>query len=154
MAEEIYDTTPDREIVNIRDVHADRDTVFRAWTDPEHLQNWWGPNGFTNTFHEFDLRPGGKWRFNMHGPDKGHYSNECEFIKIIPPKLIAWTRHSKPLFQIAAIFDEISPDITRVTFKMLFSSPEECNKLKSFAPEKNEENLDRLEEELNRMRSN
>ena len=108
MSVEIYNAPPDCEIVNTRDVPADRETVFRAWTDPEHLKNWWGPNGFTNTFHEFDLRPGGKWSFTMHGPDKGHYSNECEFIKIIPPEFIAWTRHSKPLFQIAARFDEIS----------------------------------------------
>jgi hypothetical protein len=75
-------------------------------------------------------------------------SNECEFTKITPPE------HSKPLFQIVAGFDEISKDSTRITFKMLFSSAEECNKLKSFAPEKNEENLDRLEEELKRMMTN
>jgi uncharacterized protein YndB with AHSA1/START domain len=34
--------------------------VYQAWTNPNHLKNWWGPNGFTNTFNEFDLRPGGK----------------------------------------------------------------------------------------------
>ena len=151
MSEEIYITAPDREIVNIREVHFNRELVFRAWTEPEHLKNWWGPNGFTNTFHEFDLRPGGKWTFTMHGPDKGHYSNEAEFLKIVPPEFIAWTRHSKPLFQITVRFEEISKDITRVTFKMLFSSAGECSKLKSYAPEKNEENLDRLEEELRRM---
>jgi uncharacterized protein YndB with AHSA1/START domain len=154
MPEEIYTTTPDCEIVNVRDVHADRNTVFRAWTDPEYLIKWWGPSGFTNTFHEFDLRPGGKWRFTMHGPDKGNYPNECEFIKIILPEQIAWTRHSKPLFQILVNFDEISKDVTRITFKMLFSLAEECKKIRAFAPEKNEENLDRLEDELKRMTTN
>lgn len=35
-----------------------------------HLKNWWGPDGFTNTFHEFNLRPNGKWILTMHGPEK------------------------------------------------------------------------------------
>lgn len=73
-----------------------------------HLKNWWGPAGFTNTFNEFDLRPGGKWRFIMHGPDKGNYHNECECIKIEKPTLIAWKRSSKPIFQVVAAFEEVS----------------------------------------------
>lgn len=47
-------------IVSTRTITEPINKVFRAWTDPEHLKNWWGPNGFTNTIHEFDLRPGGK----------------------------------------------------------------------------------------------
>lgn len=64
-------TASDREIVSVRVVNASREIVFKAWTDPQHLRSWWGPNGFTNTFHEFDLKPEGHWRFTMHGPD-GH----------------------------------------------------------------------------------
>ena len=104
----IIKTTADCEIVTVRTVNAPRDLVFRAWADPNHLKNWWGPKGFTNTFHEFDFRPGGKWSFTMHGPDKGNYPNECEFIKIEKPSLIAWKRFSKPLFQILAVFEEIN----------------------------------------------
>ena len=102
MSSEIISTTPDCEIVSTRIVNASRQLVFTAWTDPNHLKSWWGPAGFTNTFNEFDLRPGGKWSFIMHGPDKGNYHNECEFIKIEKPSLIAWKRHSKPLFQVLA----------------------------------------------------
>jgi uncharacterized protein YndB with AHSA1/START domain len=149
-----YLTTPDREIVTIRTVIAPVKIVFKAWTDPEHLKKWWGPGGFTNTFHEFDLRPGGKWIFTMHGPDKGNYANECEFTEIIPLKLISWKRHSKPLFRIVVSFQLLSPHSTRVIFRMLFDSAEDCNKLKTFAPEKNEENMDRLEDELKTMQSN
>ena len=60
--------TADREIVTTRVMDAPRELVFKAWTDPDHLVHWWGPTGFTNTFHEFDLKPGGVWRFVMHGP--------------------------------------------------------------------------------------
>ncbi len=49
----------DREIVTTRVFDAPRERVFRAWTDPDHLAKWWGPKGFTNTFQEFDMRPGG-----------------------------------------------------------------------------------------------
>ena len=54
-----------REIVTTRVVDAPRDRVFGAWANPDQLARWWGPEGFTNTFYEFDLRPGGAWRFVM-----------------------------------------------------------------------------------------
>ncbi|MES2656646.1 MAG: SRPBCC family protein [Bacteroidota bacterium] len=151
MTSEIITTTPDCEIVSIRIVNAPRELVYKAWTDPNHLKNWWGPAGFTNTFNEFDLRPGGKWSFIMHGPDKGNYANECEFIKIEKLALIAWKRFSKPLFQVLATFEEVADNKTKIVFKMLFDSADECNKLKKFVPEKNEENFDKLEVELIKM---
>ncbi len=144
-------TTPDREIVSSRTVNAPRALVYRAWTEPDHLQNWWGPAGFTNTFHEFDLREGGRWRFTMHGPEKGHYPNECEFTTIDPPALIAWKRISKPLFQVVTTFEEVSADQTKVVFSQIFDTPEACRKVKKFAVDKNEENFDRLEVELSKM---
>lgn len=58
MNTEIIAASPDCEIRDSRIVHAPIETVFAAWTEPEHLKVWWGPAGFTNTFHEFDLRPG------------------------------------------------------------------------------------------------
>src|SRR6187402_2658570 len=151
MESEILSTTPDCEIVTTRIVNFPINLAFKAWTDPNHLKNWWGPKGFTNTFNEFDLRPGGKWSFIMHGPDKGNYHNECEFIKIDKPSLIAWKRHSKPLFNILTTFEEISGDKTKIAFKMIFATADECNKLKPFVVDKNEENFDRLEVELTKM---
>lgn len=151
MATEITITTPDSEIVSSRIFNSPRELIFRAWSNPNHLKNWWGPAGFTNTFNEFDFRVGGKWSFIMHGPDKGNYVNECEFIKIEEPSLIAWQRISKPLFQVVATFEEISTDKTKLVFKMLFDTPEECRKLKPFVVDKNEENFDKLENELAKM---
>jgi uncharacterized protein YndB with AHSA1/START domain len=152
MTSNVFSTTPDREIVTTRIVNAPINLAYKAWTDPDHLKNWWGPKGFTNTFNEFDLRTGGKWSFIMHGPDKGNYHNECEFIKIEKPNLIAWKRHSKPLFQVVATFEEVSGDRTNIVFKMIFDSTEECNKLKVYVVDKNEENFDRLENELTKMK--
>lgn len=151
MATEIINTTEDCEIVSTRIFHTKRENLFRAWSDPNHLKNWWGPKGFTNTFKEFDFRVGGRWRFIMHAPEQGNFENDCEFIQIEIPLRIAWKRHSKPLFQVVATFEEVSAAQTKLVFKMLFDTAEECRKIKTFAVDKNEENFDRLEMELIRM---
>lgn len=151
MKTEILQTTPDCEIRSSRIVNYSVELVFTAWTNPNHLKNWWGPKGFTNTFNEFDLRPGGKWSFVMHGPDKGNYVNECEFVLIEKPKLIVWKRISKPLFNVVAEFEEIASNQTKIIFRMVFDTADECNKIKPFAIEKNEENFDKLEMELMKM---
>lgn len=151
MTTAIIKTTPESEIVSSRIFNFQKELLFKAWSNPNHLKNWWGPNGFTNTFNEFDFRVGGKWSFVMHGPDKGNYANECEFIKIEEPSLIAWKRHSKPLFQVVATFEAVAENQTKLVFKMLFETIEECKKIKPFVIDKNEENFDRLETELSKM---
>lgn len=151
MSQELHATAPDHEIRSTRIVPFARETVYEAWTHPELLQKWWGPNGFTNTFHEHDLRIGGQWRFTMHGPERGHYENHCEFTHIDPPSLIAWKRYSMPLFRVVATFEALEPSKTRITFRQVFDTAKECNKIKPFAVEKNEENFDRLEAMLRGM---
>lgn len=148
MARPIISTTTESEIITTRIFSFPIATVFRAWSDPKYLKEWWGPAGFTNTFHVFEFKVGGKWSFVMHGPDKGNYQNECEFIKIEAPSLIAWQRHSKPIFQVVVLFEEVNINETKIIFKMLFTSEEECNKLKKFVVDRNEENFDRLEKVL------
>ncbi|MCA9849813.1 MAG: SRPBCC domain-containing protein, partial [Dehalococcoidia bacterium] len=59
----------DREIVISRLIEGPRPIVFRAYSDVEHLSQWWGPDGFTTSTHSFDFRVGGAWDFIMHGPD-------------------------------------------------------------------------------------
>lgn len=147
---EVLATTPDREIVTTRTFDAPVSRVYKAWADPAHLANWWGPKGFTNTFSEFDLQPGGHWRFVMHGPEAGHYKNECVFLVVEPEKRLVWNRITQPLFQVVVLF-EPSGEQTRVTFKMVFETEQECTKLRKFVPEKNEENFDKLEEEIKRV---
>lgn len=151
MTSAILSTTPASEIVTTRSFHYSQEVLFRAWSEPNHLKKWWGPAGFTNTFHTFDFQVGGKWIFTMHGPEKGNYENACEFIQIEYPTRIAWKRFSKPLFQVVVTFEKVSEHQTNLVFKMLFETEEECNKLKPFVVDKNEENFDKLEDELARM---
>lgn len=144
-------TTSDLEIFSTRTLNSPVEIVYEAFSNPLHLKNWWGPNGFTNTIHEFDLQPGGKWTLTMHGPEKGNYENASIFQIVEPLKLIKWQRVSKPLFEMEIGFEKLSDTTTKISFRMLFDTIEECNKIRSFAQPKNEENFDRLEKEILNM---
>jgi uncharacterized protein YndB with AHSA1/START domain len=55
-----------RELMISRILNAPRELVFKVFTEPEHIKNWWGPDGFTNTIFKIDVKPGGVWEFIMH----------------------------------------------------------------------------------------
>src|SRR5690349_14910498 len=84
-------TDEDRDIVITRLLSAPRELVFDVWTDPKHLIQWWGPNGFTNTFEPIEIKPGGVWRFIMHGPDGVDYPNFIRFREVVKPEKISFS---------------------------------------------------------------
>jgi hypothetical protein len=84
----------------------------------------------------------------MHGPENGHYENASVFTTVIPNQLIAWTRLSQPHFDMEIQFEPINNLHSKISFKMIFKSAEECDKMKKFVVPKNEENFDRLEKVL------
>ena len=132
-----------REIVTTRVFHAPRAAVFAAWTDPEQLKQWWGPRGFSNTFHVCEMRAGGLWSYTMHGPGGKDYPNEARFVEITPPERIVLQHTSHPHFQLTAIFEELG-DITKLTFRQLFETAAVYDGVKKFAVQGNEEGMDRL----------
>ena len=81
-----------RSIIATRVLDAPRDLVFAVWTDPKHLAQWWGPDGFTTTTRSFEMRKGGVWRFVMHGPDGRDYQNRITYEEIVPPERLVY-RH-------------------------------------------------------------
>ncbi|RXR18363.1 ATPase [Flavobacterium amnicola] len=141
----------DREIFSSRVLNHPIETVYEAFSNPKHLKNWWGPEGFTNTIHEFDLKLGGKWILTMHGPEIGNYENSSVFKIIEPLKLIAWTRVSQPYFDMEIGFKKEDDSKTEISFLMIFDTIEGCEKIRKFAEPKNEENFDRLEKEILNM---
>lgn len=144
-------SNPALEIYSARLLTAPVAAVYNAFADPQVLARWWGPEGFTNTLHEFDLRPGGRWVLTMHGPGKGHYENASIFERVEPLRLVAWRRISQPHFDMEVGFEALGPAQTRISFRMLFKTAAECAKIRPFATPKNEENFDRLERELARI---
>jgi uncharacterized protein YndB with AHSA1/START domain len=122
-------TASDREIVATRVFDARPELVFRAWSDPHHIGQWWGPKGFTTTTSEMQFKRGGTWRFVMHGPDGRDYPNNVTFIEIVPPQRIVY-RHggaedAEPVnFEVTATFEPEGTDRTRLTMRMVFPSAE------------------------------
>jgi uncharacterized protein YndB with AHSA1/START domain len=84
-------TLADREILASRLFDAPRDLVWSAWTDVRHLEQWWGPFGFTTTTRRAQIKPGGEWRFVMHGLDGTDYENIITFLAVEAPARLAYT---------------------------------------------------------------
>ncbi len=152
--EEDVDPTPgELEFVHTRWYDFPSGEVYRAWAQPELLTQWWGPNGFTSTFHEFDFREGGFWRFTFHGPDGKEYPNENKFIEIESGKRIVLVHQDQGAheFRLTAVFTD-KGGRTRVTFRQQFKDEKEFEQVKSFCPIANEQNLDRLQAVLEGQR--
>jgi len=116
--------TKDRELLITRLFDAPVDLVWEAWTNPEHIANWWGPDGFTNTIYQMDLRPGGEWNLTMHGPDGTDYKNKSIFKEVIPRKKLVYEHITGPKFLATIQFEERG-DQTFLTWHMVFESAEE-----------------------------
>jgi len=84
--------------------------VWDAWTDLAQVSEWWGPRGFTITTHSKDLRPGGSWRYTMHGPDGTDYPNVTKYFVVEPCARLVYdhggTDDTPPLFRVTALFRE------------------------------------------------
>ncbi len=86
---------PRQELTMTRAFEAPREVVFKAWTDPKHLKDWWGPKGFTTPVCEADPRPGGAIRIHMRGPDGMVYPMRGEYREVVEPERLVF--NSEPL---------------------------------------------------------
>ena len=116
-----------RSIIATRVLDAPRELVWTAWTKPEHLAQWWGPDGFSTTTSAYDLRPGGVWRFVMHGPDGRDYENRITFDEIVKPERIRYHHGGgddvEPVqFRTTVTFENLAGDRTQLTLHAVFPS--------------------------------
>lgn len=147
---EMMSTSSDREFRTSRLLQATPAEILRAYSEAQRLARWWGPNGFRNTFHEFDFKPGGNWRHDMHGPDGTDYPNYSVFAETSTERVVI--RHLETVHKFTLTM-ALTPEAggTRMDWIQVFDSAEEFTKLIKFVPRCNEENLDRLEAELARI---
>jgi uncharacterized protein YndB with AHSA1/START domain len=115
----------ERGILVERIFNAPRELVFDVWTKPEHVAQWWGPNGFTNTIQQMDVRAGGVWRFIMHGPDGVDYPNNITFVEVVRPERLVYdhagNKPGEADFRGVVTFED-DGGRTRVTMRNLFPS--------------------------------
>ena len=144
----------DREVVLTRVYDASRELVFRAWTEPARIAQWFGPRGFTCTTHEIDIRVGGRWRFDMDGPDGTRYPNRMVFLEIDAPKKIVFDHGSDVdddpgRFRVTVTFDEQSNGKTVLTLRQLHPDAAQRERVIGFgAVELGLQTLDKLAEHV------
>jgi uncharacterized protein YndB with AHSA1/START domain len=120
----------DCEIVISRVIDAPRDLVYAAWTDPEQIQEWFGPEGMTIETREITLKAGGVWRFDMVTRDGFRYSNRMVFLRMEAPAFIevehGVDQDSDPgKFRMLVTFDEQSNGKTVLTLRQMHPSKEQ-----------------------------
>lgn len=80
-----------KELVVTRIFDAPRELVFKAWTDPKHLAQWWGPNEFISIVHKLEVWPGGSMNIDMTGPDGTVYAGKSIFHEVVEPERLVFT---------------------------------------------------------------
>jgi uncharacterized protein YndB with AHSA1/START domain len=121
------ESTAEREIILSREYEAPRALVWEAWTQERHLAKWWGPNGFTTTIQEIDVRPGGAWRYVMHAPDGTNYDNVVLYSEVVERERLVYVHgdgedHARD-FHVTVTFAE-RDGRTTVTSRMLLPNAE------------------------------
>ncbi|MDB5109682.1 MAG: ATPase [Mucilaginibacter sp.] len=130
---ELVNDTADREIITTRLLNAPRELVFEAFTKPEHVAKWWGPDGFATTTHEMDVKPGGVWRFMMRGPDGTDYPNKIVYIEVVKPERLVYKHtgdddNEDEYFQVVVTF-EAQGDKTNLTMRAIFKTAAELERV-------------------------
>lgn len=116
----------DREIVISRHLGAPRELVWKAWTHPEHIAHWWGPEGFTTTTETMEVRPGGVWRFVMHAPNGMDFRNYVRYVEVVRPERLVYLHGEDEdhiEFEVTVTFVERDGG-TEVTLRQLYETAE------------------------------
>lgn len=103
-----------RELLLTRVLNAPREKVYRAWTDPKLMTQWFTPPPFTTTHVETDVRPGGASLVVMRGPDGQEYPNRGVYLEVVPNERLvftdayvrAWEPSPKPFMTVTLTFEE------------------------------------------------
>jgi uncharacterized protein YndB with AHSA1/START domain len=102
--------------------------VWEAWTQPEHIANWWAPGGMKMKIVEHDFRVGGKWKFTMPMQDGSEFISEGEYIEILEFKKIVTSANFRPMTEGVElhILFEAAGDKTNFTFNVIHATEEYC----------------------------
>lgn len=143
--------TESRELRMAKTFEAPIDLMWKVWTDPEHIVNWWGPDGFSTTIHKIDFQEGGEWKLTLHGSDGTNYPNRSIFIEIITRKKIVF-EHFNPHFITTVIFESTGAE-TQVDWTLLFDSAEMCETIIKAhkAEEGQKQNIEKLEKYISKL---
>ncbi|MEC5399004.1 SRPBCC domain-containing protein [Uliginosibacterium sp. H1] len=137
----------DRSFTHTRVIDAPREQVLAAFTDAARLERWWGPAGFRSSTQHFDARPGGRWQVTLHGPDGSDYPNEYVFLELGVERVVIDHPSATHHFVLTVGLHD-DDGRTRVVWHQCFDTAEEKARVAHFVESANEQNLDRLTDEV------
>ncbi|SMD32876.1 Uncharacterized conserved protein YndB, AHSA1/START domain [Reichenbachiella faecimaris] len=121
------------ELTLTRRFDAPRELVWEAWTNPDYLAQWWGPDGFTLSIHECEIKTGGIWRFMMHGPDGTDFPNKMKYEEVLKPERLCYHNTDDaevdPISFVVTVTFEPIGEQTDLTMKFKFDSEQELNRV-------------------------
>jgi uncharacterized protein YndB with AHSA1/START domain len=136
----------DREIVVSRTIDAPRSLVFEAFTDLDHLNEWWGPRGTAVTTSAFEFRPGGVWEGTIQSPGGGgEFPNHIVWKEIVKPERIVWLYGmADDTVETTVTLDDRGSS-TEITLRLVFGSKEQREQAEKYnAAGGAKQTLDRL----------
>lgn len=128
-ATSLFTLPSDLEIAGSRVLDAPPDLVFKAYTDPAVIPQWWGPSRYTTTVDKLDVRPGGAWRFVQRAADGGEHAFSGVFREVVPAKRLVFTFNYEALPGHEAVetvtLEAVEGGKTKVTDNMRFHNRED-----------------------------
>ncbi len=106
--------TDDRELVLTRVLNAPRHLVYRCWTEPELMKQWFAPKPWSTPHAEVDLRPGGASLVVMKSPEGVEYPNPGQYLEVVPNERLVstdaytgdWVPNAKPFMTVILTFED------------------------------------------------
>jgi uncharacterized protein YndB with AHSA1/START domain len=137
-------STEGRELLLNRTLDAPIDLVWEVLTNPAHLAQWWGPDGFTTSISKMDVRVNGEWNLVMHGPDGTDYENRIIFKEIVHHKRLLFEYQTTPK-HVTTVELQAMGEKTLLRWHMTFESKEQFIQLvKEFKADKGlEQNVEK-----------
>ena len=132
-----------KEFSSQRKIKASLLTVFHAIEDPALLAQWWGPAGFSCTFHTFAFKPQGAWTLTMHGPDGANYPDEQIFLEIEKPRKVVVRHLGQPQFNVTISLQETEGG-TLLNWSQDFADEKVAQSMADIVKPANEQLLDKL----------
>jgi len=115
----------ERLLTDVRVINAPRKLVWKVFTEPVHVVQWWGPDGFTNTTKSMDVRVNGEWIHTMHGPDGKDYPNHIVYREVVEPERLVYDHVSAPYHRTTITFEDLGDERTKLMFSMIFDTTEQ-----------------------------
>lgn len=113
----------ERDLVITRDIAASRQALYRCWTEPALIKQWFAPKPWMATHAETDVRPGGASLIVMRGPEGQEFPNPGVYLEVVPNERIvatdaytrAWEPSDKPFMTLILTFEDLGGGRTRYT---------------------------------------